>query len=160
MESEYADLGLTIAQYLLPVFLALVSWGTVKLTAWLDAKTKHAKVMGMLARLTESGYVVARSIEQRVVARIKRGREPGSPGGTRLTEDEIAEVADEGLAAMREYWGAPGLVLLKKILGLGDTEADSLLKHNLEAAVHDMPPKNGVLVAREIVDPSRGSTPD
>ena len=139
MESSTADIGLTIAQYLLPVLLAALGYATTRLAAWLNAKTKNQGVMAMLARLTEGAYVVVRSVEQKTVAAIKAGRDPSSPGGVKLTPEEIKIVEDAALAALKEYWGVAGLDELGKVLGLDAGAVTNLLKGHIEAAVHDLP---------------------
>ncbi len=98
-----AELALQIAEVMLPVLVALLGFVSVKFTSWIKAKTKNEMVGGMLTRLVESSMRIVKGLEQSVVRKIKEGRAPDSPGGTKLTEEEQEEVAEEALISLHDY---------------------------------------------------------
>ncbi len=133
-----AELALQIAEVMLPVLVALLGFVSVKFTSWIKAKTKNEMVGGMLTRLVESSMRIVKGLEQSVVRKIKEGRAPDSPGGTKLTEEEQEEVAEEALISLHDYWGIKGCIEICSVLGLDKEEVTKLFKSHIESAVLDM----------------------
>lgn len=133
--NQWAELGLNILEILSPAILALLAWLGVKLAGWLRAKTKNELVGGMLARLTESVFTLVREAEQTAVAAIKAGKDPSSPGGTKLTKAEAEKVKADVIAKLKELWGMKGLKEIGKVLGWTEASVTSFLEAKVEEAV-------------------------
>ena len=132
---DWIDLAGSAWEVFSPVFAALTAWAGVRLTALIKAKVQNEVYSGMLTRLTDSVLLVVREAEQTVVKGIKAARDPRSPGGQRLTEDEAERIKDEVLEKLKRLWGPEGLKELMKVLGLTEGVLDDFLLAQIEAMV-------------------------
>ncbi|MFZ5892531.1 MAG: hypothetical protein ACOY0T_15835 [Myxococcota bacterium] len=126
------------AEALSPVFLAVLSWVSVRIAQLVDAKVKNEHVAGVLHRLDDAVTVAVREVEQVVVTELKAARSDGI-----LNPDERLRVKGAALAAARSYIGFKGLLEIGKILGLKTDELDRLVEARVEAAVYEMRVERG-----------------
>ncbi|MFZ5895044.1 MAG: hypothetical protein ACOY0T_28550 [Myxococcota bacterium] len=132
------------AEALSPVFLAILSWLSLRVAQFINAKVKNEHVAGVLHRLDDAVAVAVRQVEQVIVAELKAASSDGI-----LNAEERIRVKGAALAAARSYIGFKGLLEIGKILGLKRDELDRLVEARVEAAVYDMraaraPVLNGV----------------
>lgn len=132
---DWLDLGMTVAELLAPILMAVLTWASAKLGLWIKARVQNETYAGMLGRLNETLLTLVREAEQTAVAAIKAGRDPKSPGGVKLTKQEAEHIKDEVLAKFKKLWGTPGLMLLMRILGLDSGSLDEWLEAKVEALV-------------------------
>jgi hypothetical protein len=116
-----------------PVFLALVSWLSVRAAALVNAKVKNEYVNGVLRRLDDAVAVAVREVEQVVVRELKAASSDGV-----LTLEERNRAKGTALTAVRSYVGWKGLIEFGKILGLKPEELDRLVEARVEAAVYEL----------------------
>jgi hypothetical protein len=116
-----------------PVFLALLSWLSVRAAELVNAKVKNEYVNGVLHRLDDAVSVAVREVEQVLVAELKAASSDGV-----LTAPERIRAKGAALAAARSYIGFKGLLEIGKILGLKQDELDRLIEARVEAAVYEL----------------------
>ncbi|MFZ5895558.1 MAG: hypothetical protein ACOY0T_31160 [Myxococcota bacterium] len=121
------------AEALSPVFLAVLSWVSVRIAQLIDAKVKNEHIAGVLHRLDDAVAVAVRQVEQVVVTQLKAASSDGL-----LNAGERVRVKGAALAAVRSYIGFKGLLEIGKILGLSGDDLDRLVDARVEAAVYDM----------------------
>ena len=144
METETAapaiELGITMYEALAPVVLAIVTWLSARLTAGIRATVENRHAERILTRLNASVLDAVEAVHQQTVELIGRAREPGSPGGDKLTQSEVDKLRDAALAYVRSFWGPKGLAELAKVLGYDAMSSvggpiDTALKAKIEATV-------------------------
>lgn len=141
--SGRGELAWTVYEILAPFLTALLAWVSMKVAAWIRAKTQNEYVAGTLLRLNDSAFTAVKAIEQTLVRELKAAKTPASAGGVRLTAEEAEQVKQAALAEVRSYWGPKGVRELATILGLNDEALQRVLSSKLEAAVHDVRRLNG-----------------
>jgi len=122
METEVdkgVQIGLTIYEFVIPIIAAAIVWISLKLSAWIKAKTKNELAAGMLIRLNASVTEAVTAVNQRMKDLIGKARSPGSPGGVTITKEEAGVLKNEALAHVKSYWGAKGINELASVLGFG-----------------------------------------
>lgn len=145
--------------YLSPVLTALLGWISVRLAAWIKAKTKNELVGGMLIRLSTSIISLVREAEQTSVLAIKKAKSSDSPGGEVLTPEEAADVRATVLDSFKALWGDKGMEELRTVLGLDGVESvDRLLVSKIEEAVH-LEKREAEIVKRTSVPPALPPNP-
>ncbi len=121
------------AEALSPLFLAALSWLSLRIAAFINAKVRNERLHGILARLDDAVFMAVREVEQVFVSMLKTASEDGG-----LTAKERRQAKDAALQAARSYLGARGLAELSKVLGLHDDEVDRVLAARVEAAVYNL----------------------
>jgi len=125
--------GLQIAEMLLPIFMALLSWGAVALANFIRAKVKNEYLAGALVRLNDAVLSAVKEVQQTIVDGLREARTDGV-----ITEEEKDQIKARAVAAVRAYLGVRGLLELGKILGLDDSSLGAMIAGKIEAAVHDL----------------------
>ena len=133
-----ADTALTLYAALGTVITALLGWISVRVSAWLKAKTKNESIGGALARLTDSVFTAVKLVNQTLKREIEAAKAVGSAGGTAITASEAQHLKDAVWAAvLAEYGGMGGLTKALGVLGLSGDGLTSMVNGKIEAAVHD-----------------------
>lgn len=135
--SPAKQVGFQLFDLLYPVLLALVGWLSVFLQKLINAKAKNALVAGILGRFKESVLSAVKKVGGTLKASILKAKDPSSPGGTTITEEEGKQCFDAVLDELKaEYGGWDGIKEFLAILGLGNVE--QWVATQVEAAVHDV----------------------
>ena len=116
------------------LFLAALTWASVRLAAYIYAHTKNARVQGILLRLNDAVATAVRSLEQTVVATAK-----ASAGNGQLTCDIAKGVKDAAIAAIKLHLGPQGIGELRAILGVKSEDLDTFLSERIESQVLTAP---------------------
>ena len=119
-----------------PVFLAVLSWLSLKVTQLVNAKVKNEHVSGVLRRLDDAVFVAVREVEQVAVAELKAASSDGL-----LSAEDRRRVKGAALNAARSYLGYKGLLEVGKVLGLKNGELERIVEARVEAAVYEL--RNG-----------------
>ena len=105
MESEVVssgvELGLTIYEMLAGVITAGVTWLGVKLSSLIKSKVKNQLVGGMLARLNDSAFEAVKAVNEQMKVLITKSKDPASPGGVKITQDEASILKKAALDHVR-----------------------------------------------------------
>jgi len=131
-----------LAELLLPVLIAALSWGAVQAAVWLKAKTKSAYLCGMIDRINDAVMTAVKAAEQVTVAALREASADGE-----ITEEEKAAIKAKVLAEVKSHLGAKGLTEIGKILGISDGALSALLGSKIEAAVLDLKARSAVIEA-------------
>jgi prepilin signal peptidase PulO-like enzyme (type II secretory pathway) len=131
--------GWQVFAYVYEVLGALLGsglvWLVAKLSTWIKTKIGNEALGGILARVNETLGNLVVEANQTVVNGLKAAKDPDSPGGTKLTDEEARQIKKEVLAQFKDLWGAKGLALLAKILGFTSDKTESFLSSKIEALV-------------------------
>jgi hypothetical protein len=103
--------------------LAILGWLGVRATAWVNAHTHNAYVLGAFARLNEAVTTSVRALEQTVIKDTANG----------LNAAARATLKADCLAMVKALLGPKGLQALVSIVGLD--QLDILLSNKIEATV-------------------------
>lgn len=143
LAEDDASTGLTILHTALEIGLAAIMSfvGVVlmpMLKRFLAEKITNETFEGISLRLSDAVFASVREVEQAYVKAVKAGRAPDSPGGEKLTREEMERASDAALAAVKRHLGPHGWSKLKAVLGLdGDAEAEEVVRSHIEAEVHE-----------------------
>lgn len=116
-----------------PIFLAALSWLSIQIASFVNARVKNEKVRAGLQRLDDAVFTAVREVEQVLVTSLKTASADGT-----LTAAERAEVKDAAIKAVRGYMGAKGWLELGSVLGLSNDELERSLAARVEGAVYDL----------------------
>ena len=116
-----------------PLFLAALSWLSLRVAALINAKVHNERLHGILARLDDAVLMAVREVEQVYVSALKTGDADGN-----LTADERRQAKDAAIDAARSYLGERGLAELCKVLGLSYDDATRVVSARVEAAVYNL----------------------
>jgi hypothetical protein len=136
MGSTWIEVIAVIAELMSPVFAGLLAWLSARVATYIKAKVANEAYSTMLARLSDTVFTLVREAEQTAVAEIKRAKDDGSPGGTRLTAEEGAQIKEAVIQKFRRLWGPAGLLRLMRVLGLTDGMLEDFLAAKIEEAIH------------------------
>lgn len=113
-----------------------VAWLGRTLNTYIAEKTKDHKFSQALSRLNDVVFTVVTAIQQTEVKAIKAAKDPGSPGGTKITNTEAKELASLALERVKLFVGADGVEAVMYVLGFNDsTMFDDYLVQKVESAV-------------------------
>lgn len=132
--SPIVETGLTLLDVLATVLTALLAWMGTRLATWLKAKSKNEVVGGMLARTTDVMFTLVREAEQTAVAGIRKAKEPGSPGGVHITQDEGKAIKDSVVKGFKDLFGPKGIEEIGKALGFTAEGVEKFLGAKVEEA--------------------------
>lgn len=119
------------------ILVAGLGWVLKKAADYFASKTDSVYGQGVIRRLAALAGTSVAEVERRYVAAIKKGREPDSPGGTKLTPEEQQYANNEALSVLKGFLGATGLKEIGKVLGLSTSnDIDSVLRSVIDEA-HD-----------------------
>lgn len=137
-----SEMALNLYYLLGTVITGLLGWVSVKLNAWLKAKTKNELVGGIVARLSDSVFTAVKTVHQTARREIERAKDPASPGGAAITPQEAEVLRGAVWSKLKlEYGGMEGLSKLLGVIGLTDADAvKGWVDNRIEAAVHDTRP--------------------
>lgn len=123
-----------IYDMLAPVLMALVTWGTKELTAYLQSKTKNEHLRGAFGRLDDAILVGVKHTNQTLVRSIRKANADG-----KLTDDEKDAIKAETWRAVKDQFGGfGGLQKALKVAGLGgEHSVAKFVADRIEAHVHD-----------------------
>jgi len=121
------------ADALSPIFLAVLSWLSIQIAAFINTRVKNEKVRAGLQRLDDAVFTAVREVEQVLVVSLKTASADGT-----LTATERVEVKDAALQAVRGYFGSKGWLELGSVLGLSSDELERALAARVEGAVYDL----------------------
>lgn len=127
-----------IFEILSPILLAGISWLSVKISKYIQAKTNNALLEGILTRLSDAVFTAVAQCEQTIVTELKKARADGV-----VTAQEYMHIKNMALNSAKQYLGEKGLSELKKILGLDDGGITKLIADKIEAAVLSMKAPGG-----------------
>lgn len=117
------------------VVLAVLGYLGTKLVAFINAKTHNEFLRSALVRLEDAVFTAVRNVQAVYVDAIKAAKDPSSPGGTSLTDEEAKAAKQKALDAIKSYLGAQGLALITQVLGLSGSALDDFLLAKIEAQV-------------------------
>lgn len=103
--------------------LAIIGWLGVRATAWVNAHTHNAYVLGAFGRLNEAVTTAVQALEQTVIKDTANG----------LTPAARAALKNDCLTMVKALLGPKGLQALVSIVGLD--QLDTLLTNKIEATV-------------------------
>lgn len=113
---------------LAPILLALLSWGSLRLAALIQAHVHNAYAQGALLRLNDAVGTVVGEIAQTEVADLKAKASDG-----KLTNKEAKELRDTAVAKVRGYLGKNGVTALSRVF---DSDMiQKVIESKIEAAV-------------------------
>jgi len=127
------DIGYKVAEIVLPVLLAGLTWASAKLAMYIRAKVKNEYLKGALVRLNDAVLAAVKEAQQVAVGGLKAANADG-----KITAEEKAKIKDDVLAVVRSHLGMKGLAEIAKVLGLDNAAMESLLSSKVEAAVYDV----------------------
>jgi hypothetical protein len=136
------EMGLKVAEVLLPVLMAALSWGAVLLANYIRAKVKNEYLKGVLVRLDDAVVAAVKEAQQVTVEAIKAASADGE-----ITEAEQVEIKAKVCAVVKSHLGTKGLGELAKVLGLDDGSLSSLIGSKIEAAVYDLRSREALVTA-------------
>lgn len=148
MKDQIANLGIQIAQLIIPVIalfiVALIGKG---ITA-LSAKTKNETILHLLQQMESAADTAVKAAQQLVLDKL-----PLAPGS--VPAEKLEEAKTQAMSAMKAQLGPTQLGQIKSSLGLhSERDLDTLLSQKIEAKVHE---KNLAETAALTVTP--GGTP-
>lgn len=123
------------------LLITVLTWGAVKLTQYIQAKTKNVLVQGILIRATDAVTTSVKEVSQVYVDAIKEASADGV-----LTKEEQARALELALFKAKQHLGPHGLQELLFVLGLSSKSPeapaalDSFLTSRIEATVADLKP--------------------
>lgn len=122
-----------------PVLLAALSWSSIQMARFINARAGSERLRAMLDRLDHAVFIAVREVEQVFVAPLKNGH------ANRLSIDDRQSAKQAALSALRAHLGTKGLANLGKVLGLSKQELERVLEARVEAAVYDLRAPSNVL---------------
>ena len=128
--------SLSLLDVVLTLATPILGWLSLKISKWVGASEANAKTHGMLARVNDSVFTAVKAVNQTARKKLKAAKDPDSDGGTRITDDEAAELKQACRDELQAYWGAKGIAEIGKVLGLGSVT--KFLDSKIEAAVSDL----------------------
>jgi hypothetical protein len=126
MKEQLASIGITALQVLSPVFIALLGLVAKKLHDLIAARVRNEKLNGILTRLNDTAWTVVTEVEQTIVSKL----DPKNPAVG------LAAAKAAALANLKTHLGRRGLDELKRILGIADTDLETVLVSYIESKVH------------------------
>lgn len=123
----------TLVDVALVILTPVIAWVGFKASQWVGAMEANEKSGGMLARLTDSIVTAVKKVNQTTKRKLKAAKDPSSPGGTKVTVAEAAELKQAAWDEIKAYWGSKGLKTAGKVIGLGDVTR--YIDGKIEAAV-------------------------
>lgn len=127
---------ITLLDVVLAIATPVLGWLGVKISQWVGASEANAKTHGMLVRVNDSVFTAVKAVNQTVRRRIREAKDPNSPGGARVTEDEAAALKQAAWDELKAYWGERGILTIGKVLGLDNVTR--FLDSKIESAVNDL----------------------
>jgi hypothetical protein len=131
-DTLWAHVGNTI-HALSPLFVAALSWLSLRVAALINAKVKNERLHGILSRLDDAVFAAVREVEQVYVSMLKTASEDGA-----LTAEERRQAKDAALQAARTYLGPRGLTELGTVLGMVEDDVDRVIGTRIESAVYNL----------------------
>lgn len=141
--SKAAETTLTIWEIAAPIITAAVGWVAVKVSGWIQTKTKNERVGGMLGRLVSSVQTAVVAVNETAKAEIMAAKDPTSPGGSSVTKAEAEQLKAACLDKIKAYWGTKGLAEAAKVLGFGGGGIDSFLSDEIEKSIATLKGRTG-----------------
>lgn len=136
--NDKMDLLLTGFMYLSPFLLMGLVWLGKRLDGWLGSMTKNELIKGVMIRFKDSVLDGVKRVNQTLKSEIMAAKAPGSPGGTKITEEEAKGLKEAVWEDLKdEYGGMDGIQKALKVLGLGDASWMKWVDGKIEAAVSD-----------------------
>ena len=142
------DIGIKVAEVLLPVLMAALTWGAARLASYINAKVKNEYLRGMLVRLNDAVVDAVKEAQQVAVASLAKANSDGV-----VTAEENAKVKADVMAVVQSHIGKKGLAEIGKVLGLDDGTLAALLSTKIEAAVYDIKSREAILGAASVNPP-------
>jgi len=130
---DAGDLGYKVAEILLPLLVAGLTWASAKLAAYINAKVKNEYLKGVYVRLDDAVLSAVKEAQQVVVPSIRAANADG-----KITDAEKEKIKADVLAVVKSHLGLKGLAEIGKVLGLNDGTLTAKLSSKIEAAVYDV----------------------
>lgn len=103
------------------------------LLKWLNAKIKNDNLREIAFQVEDAALAAVKSVYQTYIEELKFKRADG-----KLTDDEKAEAKDRALDHAKEIMGPEARKLALKLFKNNGFEVNKLIRHKIEAAVHDL----------------------
>ncbi len=132
-------LDLTVTLYLLfgGAILAIVTWISAKIVKLIDAKVESTWLQQTLLKLNTIVLDQVKASHAVLQRELAEARSPDSPGGERITSDEIEKIRDHVWQNLKsEFGGSAGIEKSLRLIGLGD--AKKLVNAKIEAVLSDV----------------------
>jgi hypothetical protein len=134
MKALIASIAPQLIEGIGAVFAAIVTMACYRLSGYIKAHTKNARVQGILLRLNDATFTAVSALEQTVVATAKAQTASGM-----LTRSAASAVKAAALENIKTHLGPQGLGELKAILGVQDVDLDAFIAARIESSVLTMP---------------------
>jgi len=126
---ENLDLILKIVS---PILLALLSWGSVKLTQLIKNKVKDEETKQVLLKLNDALFTAVKDVQQTIVSDLKAANVDG-----KLTGEEIQDVKSKAIEKAKSFLGS-SISDMPGTLGMTQEEFEKYISSKLEAIVLDL----------------------
>ena len=97
------------------VVITGVGWGASKLIGWLNETHKNKVWSGFVVRFVQALDDAFNAAWEKLNGEIAEARDPNSPGGTNVTNEEAKEIGDEMIEHLKKTYG--GWTKLTSLVG-------------------------------------------
>lgn len=119
------DVGGTDIWSIIAAAVSLVAvailWGVARLSGWLKGRTQNDLLRRVISGFENMVTSVVREFEQVITNKIKAGKDPNSPGGTKLTPEEQKDILNAAVDKVCELFTIPGLMKIAAAFGASAT---------------------------------------
>lgn len=135
----FDDFGLyDVIQLLGMPAVVMVSWGLWALKNFINSKTENDFLRQLAAGFERTVVQIVMELNQTWVDAVKAARDPGSPGGSVLTDAEKQQIRRQAVQKLKDYFGLGNLMrIFSYFTGSAGTEQElnSFLETKIESAV-------------------------
>lgn len=130
MDSSKYEIGIQLLQAFMPAIGIFVSYLVLKLTKYIDVKTKDEDLKRAMSQMNNVVDDVVKNVERMFVEKQKVAK-------NYLTPQEAGTAKGIAINLIRDHLG-PAIDDTKKILNADDTQIDKILSTKIEAKLFDM----------------------
>lgn len=142
---DWSGILMTAAAGASTVVLAAFGWLCKKGANYFHEKSESESESRKSRRYSHAAEVLlervgisVKSAFQTYVKKIKEGKDPASPGGTSLTDQEKKDVNTAFWGDLKGHYIEDGWDDLKAVYAAYNEDVETVVEHMKEAAVHDM----------------------